>query len=113
MTSFTRSRGRLFFVVCLVLAGYFTYSAAADTMRNHQIARDERQASRLRDQLEEKKAYLQAVKNYVGSDAYVEQQARRQLGFVRDGDVAFAVVSPPPREEAKPSGDWWQRLFPR
>ena len=66
-----------------------------------------------RDALVEKKQYLQAVKDYVSSDAYIEQQARRQLGYVRDGEIGFAVVSPPPVQTAQPSGDWWERLFPR
>lgn len=113
MTSFTRSRGRLFFVACLLLAGYFTYSAATDAFRNHQIAEDERAAQAQVDALREKKAYLEGVKDYVASDAYVEQEARRELGYVRDGEVAFAVISPAMESDAKPSGDWWQRLFPR
>lgn len=113
LTSFTRSRGRLFFVVCLLLAGYFAYSAATDALRNHQIAEDQLRAEQQRDALLEKKAYLEAVKDYVSSDAYVEQEARRQLGYVRDGEVSFAVISPEVEPTVVPSGDWWQRLFPR
>lgn len=113
ITSFTRSRGRLFFLVCLLLACYFAYSAATDTIRNHRIAEDQQAAERERAVLIEKKAYLEGVKDYVSSDAYVEQQARRQLGYVRDGEVAFAVISPAVEPTVVPSGDWWQRLFPR
>jgi cell division protein FtsB len=113
MRSLTRSKGRLLFLVCLVLAGYFTYTAASDALRNHQLATEQRAAEQNRSNLEAKKQYLQAVKDYVSSDAYVEQQARRQLGYVRDGEISFAVISPPPSETAQPSGDWWQRLFPR
>jgi len=113
MRSLTRSKGRLLFLVCLLLAGYFTYTAGSDAFRNHQLADDQRAAEHDRDTLAAKKQYLQAVKDYVSSDAYVEQQARRQLGYVRDGEISFAVVSPPAAETAQPSGDWWQRLFPR
>lgn len=114
MGIFRNSRSRLFFLVCLAIAGYFTYSAAIGAFRTHQLTQEEREASRQVEALREKKAYLEAVKAYVASDAYVEQEARRQLGYVREGEVPFVVVSPPLKQESQPdSGDWWQRLFPR
>lgn len=113
MRSFTRSRARLFFLVCLLLAGYFTYTAATAAFRNHQLDNERRDAEQQLTALEAKKAYLQAVRNYVSSDAYVEQEARRQLGFARDGEMPFVVTSPPPKAETTPAGDWWERLFPR
>ena len=64
-------------------------------------------------QLEAEKAYLQAVKDYVSSDAYVEQEARRRLGYIRDGEVPFVVISPAPQPQTETDGPWWQRLFPR
>ncbi|MCC6381775.1 MAG: septum formation initiator family protein [Dehalococcoidia bacterium] len=113
MRSFARSRARLFFLACLLLAGYFTYTAASAALRNHQLDDERRDAQRELSALEVKKAYLKAVLNYASSDAYVEQEARRQLGWVREGEVPFVVVSPPPRDNNVPAGDWWQRLFPR
>ncbi len=114
MRMFPNSRGRLLFFVCLVVAGYFVYSAAVGEFRTHQLSQEEEEAARQVQLLKEKQAYLEAVKNYVASDAYVEQQARRQLGYIRDGEVPFVVVSPPLKEDAHPSsGDWWQRLFPK
>jgi cell division protein FtsB len=111
---FQNSRSRLLFVVCLVVAGYFVYSAAIGAVHTHQLSQEEGDAGRQVQLLKEKKAYLEAVKNYVASDAYVEQQARRQLGYIRDREVPFVVVSPPLKEDSRPSsGDWWQRLFPK
>ena len=63
--------------------------------------------------LEDNRAYLQAVKDYVASDAYVEQQARRQLGYVRPGEIPFVVTGPELPKDANRTGEWWQRLFPR
>lgn len=108
------SRSRLFFLLCLVIAGYFTYSAALGGLRTHQLSQEEGDAVQQVENLKQKKAYLQAVKNYVASDAYVEQEARRQLGYIREGEVPFVVISPPLKQDSQPaSGDWWQRLFPR
>lgn len=111
---FRNSRSRLLFVVCLVVAGYFVYSASIGALRTHQLSQEEEDAGRQVQLLKEKKAYLEAVKNYVASDAYVEQQARRQLGYIREGEVPFVVVSPPLKDDSHAtSGDWWQRLFPK
>jgi cell division protein FtsB len=63
--------------------------------------------------LEAQKEYLLAIRSYVASDAYVEQEARRQLGYIRDGEVPFVVLSPALEEGARPKGSWWQRLFPK
>ena len=114
MNWFAGSRSRLIFAACLLLAGWFTYTAVAGRIRNEQIDAEHAAALAEVRELEEKKAYLQGVIDYVSSDAYVEQEARRELGFVRDGEIAFAVVSPKPAEdEEKPAGHWWERLFPR
>lgn len=114
MRMFRNSRSRLLFFACLVVAGYFTYTAAVGAFRTHQLSQEERDAARQVQVLKDKKAYLEAVKNYVASDAYVEQQARRQLGYIRDGEVPFVVVSPSLNQDTQPaSGDWWQRLFPK
>ncbi|MBI2765685.1 MAG: septum formation initiator family protein [Chloroflexi bacterium] len=83
-------------------------------LRNNQFEQERAQTARGVAELQQKEAYLKAVKDYVSSDAYVEQEARRQLGYVRDGEVGFAVISPPAAPDpTAPTGDWWQRLFPR
>lgn len=108
------SPGRLFFAVCLAVAGYFMYTAALGAFQTHQLSQEEHATVQQVEALKAKRDYLQAVKNYVASDAYVEQEARRQLGYIREGEVPFVVVSPPVKQDTQPtSGDWWQRLFPR
>lgn len=109
-----QSRARLLFLGCLIVAGYFIYTAAAGAIQTHRLTQDRNEAALQVQALTEKQAYLEAVRSYVASDAYVEQQARRQLGYVRDGEVPFVVISPPlPQSDATQNGDWWQRLFPR
>ncbi len=96
-----------------MLACYFTYSAVSGAIQNHRLDQERRDAEQQVRLLEEKKGYLQAVKEYVSSDAYVEQEARRQLGYTREGEIGFAIVSPPAPAGTAAAGDWWQRLFPR
>ena len=113
MGLFRLGRSRLVFGVCLLITGYFVYSAGIDAFRSRGLGDERDQAALEVTQLEDKKAYLGAVRDYVASDAYVEQQARRQFGYVRSGEVPFVVISPPLQQEEQPAGDWWQRLFPR
>jgi cell division protein FtsB len=113
MGSFTQSRSRLLFAACLIIAGYFVYTAATGVLQNHRLAEQRQKEAALTANLQDKKAYLEAVRNYVASDAYVEQQARRQLGYTRIDEIPFVVISPPLKEDGQPTGEWWQRLFPR
>ncbi len=113
MRNFLNSRVRLLFVGCFIVAAWFAYSSVNSAIHGHQLAQDRAQAEREVTRLEAKKAYIDAVKRYVASDAYVEQEARRRLGYTRDGEVAFVVVSPPEDQATAPIGEWWERLFPR
>jgi cell division protein FtsB len=89
------------------------YTAGAGWYRNSQLDDQRSDADRRVQELLEKKAYLEAVRAYVASDAYVEQQARRQLGYAREGEVAFVVTSPEVDQESGAGDSWWERLFPR
>ena len=109
----TASRSRLIFAAGLLAAAYFIYTAAAGALHAHTLSDDRSQAEKNVAALQAKKVYLEAVKSYVASDAYVEQEARRRLGYAREGEVPFVVISPELEPEAEPEGDWWQRLFPR
>jgi cell division protein FtsB len=86
-----RSRARLFFVVCLAVAGYFAYVAVAGAIQNERLAEDRASAQQQLAELEWKKQCLEAVKRYVASDAYVEQEARRRLGYLRQRLVGAPV----------------------
>lgn len=113
MGALSGTRTRLVILACLVISGYFAYTAATGWFRNQQLAEQRAAAEARVAELEDTRDYLEAVKNYVGSDAYVEQEARRQLGFVREGEIPFVVTSPPPQQGTERTGSWWERLFPR
>ena len=71
-----QSRARLLFLGCMILAGYFVYTAVVGELHNRQLRTESAQALQQKDDLAQKEVYLQAVKQYVASDAYVEQEAR-------------------------------------
>ena len=113
MGALTTTRTRLLILLCFAVAGYGLYTAGTGWYRNSQLDGDRAAAEQRVRELEEEKAYLEAVRAYVASDAYVEQQARRQLGYAREGETAFVVTSPPVEQGNEQSGSWWKRLFPR
>lgn len=112
-TLFGLSRARLTIAVCLVLAGYFVYTAAVDATKNQEVGQGRLEAAQELQELKGRLAYLEAVRDYVASDEYVEQQARRQLGYIRPGEIAFVVNGPAAEVEDTTAGSWWERLFPR
>lgn len=113
MGALTTTRTRLLILLCFVVAGYGLYTAATGWYRNSQLDQDRAAAEQRVHELESKKAYLEGVRAYVASDAYVEQQARRQLGYGREGETVFVVTSPQTPQGNDQSGSWWERLFPR
>ena len=113
MGALTTTRTRLLILLCCLVAAYGLYAAANGWYRNNQLDDDRAAAEARVHQLTEKEAYLEGVRAYVASDAYVEQQARRQLGYAREGEIAFVVTSPPAEQRDERSGSWWERLFPR
>ena len=112
-TLFGLSRARLTIAVCLVLAGYFVYTAAIDAAKNQEIDQGRLEAAQELRELHDRLGYLEAVRDYVASDEYVEQQARRQLGYIRPGEIAFVVNGPEAEVDDTTAGSWWERLFPR
>ncbi|WP_322795988.1 septum formation initiator family protein [Tepidiforma sp.] len=107
------TRTRLAVIACVAVALYFVYTAAIGAYRTQQLNESRREAEAEVRELEAQKAYLEAVRAYVASDAYVEQEARRRLGYVREGEIPFVVISPPAEQQEQPTGTWWERLFPR
>ena len=107
------SRGRIAFLCCLIMASYFVYTAGASALRSHQVGEQRAEARRDVERLRADRAYLVAVKNYVASDQFVVQEARRRLGYVRDGEIPFVVLSPEIPAATQENGQWWRRLFPR
>ncbi|HJP40883.1 MAG TPA: septum formation initiator family protein [Dehalococcoidia bacterium] len=104
---------RLFFVACAVLSCYFIYTAGSGVLRSHRFSQQETTALHQAEELGNDKLYLEAVLDYISSDSYVEQEARRRLGYIRLGEIPVIVTSPTLGPKETVGGEWWERLFPR
>jgi cell division protein FtsB len=104
---------RLVFLGCLVLAAYFAFSFVGGWIQGQRLDAERAEARSEVADLRDTKERLQAVKRYVASDAYIEQEARRRLGYVRAGEIPIVIESPSLPVDAGVTAEWWQRLFSR
>ena len=89
----------------------------------HEYNLREEQAALHRDigQLDRDHKQLLAVRDYLKSDEYIEDVARRVLGLVRPGETLVVVSSSAPQAVATPApagvtahtpaAEWWKDLF--
>lgn len=106
-------------VVCLaVLAvGYLTYTTSRYFIHNYQLRQDEAQIRSDMTELDRDHAKLVAVRDYLKSDEYIEDIARRVLGLVRPGETLVvvsgngAVPTADPVAQHTPGAEWWKDLF--
>ena len=101
----------MLFVGCLIISAYFAFSFIGGWIQGQRLQGDLDQAQREVTELQDTKERLQAVKRYVASDAYIEQEARRRLGYIRFGEIPFVIESPALPQDSAEVGEWWQRLF--
>ena len=80
-------------VLCaaVLAAVYFAFSTWHYVTHNYRLARDEDQLRRDIAQLDQEHAQLVGVRDYLKSDEYVEDVARRILGLVRPGETLVIV----------------------
>jgi cell division protein FtsB len=97
---------------------YLGFTTARYVGRNIQVNRDEQRLEREIAQLDRDHDRLVAVRDYLMSDEYIIEIARRVLGLVRPGETLVVVSSsapptpiPTPGVEPTPPGEWWKALF--
>jgi cell division protein FtsB len=108
---------RVVIVLAALAVGYFLFNAAKDTLLSHHLTQEEQQLHQQIDQLQSDKARLEALREYLKTDEYVEGAARR-LGLVRSGETLVIVSStapapptPTPGGVASAAKPWWEQLF--
>jgi len=115
------SLARIVIILAAIAVGYFVFSAAGDALLSHKLNQNEQQLRDQIDQLSRQQQELQAVRDYLNTNDYVEGVARQVLGLVRPGETLFFVNSNAQATPAPtPGGDlnatpqpWWERLFKR
>jgi cell division protein FtsB len=98
---------------------YIIYTTAVYVKHEYDLQQEETRLQREIAQLERDRAYLVSVRDYLRSDEYIEDAARRILGLVRPGETLVVVSSSAPEisgdatpaPERTPGAPWWKDLF--
>jgi cell division protein FtsB len=109
---------RLILAVTALVVTYFLVSGAFNIIRSQQLRDQEAGLTSEIQDLRDRYHRLNALKDYLDSDEYIEAVARSQLGLVREGEIGLVVISnttPTPAPDGaadEESGLWWD-LFIR
>lgn len=101
--------------IAILLIAYLGVTTARYVVHNYQ-ARSQESALRTElTQLAEDRRQLEATRDYLKSDEYIEYVARRTLGLVRPGETLVLVSgperAPEPASTPAPGVAWWKELF--
>lgn len=102
----------------VLAAGYLGFTTTRYIVHEYQLRQEETALRQQIDELAREREQLIAVRDYLRSDEYVEQIARRVLGLVRPGETLVIVsgtedasaADSAPSEDAG-NREWWQELF--
>jgi len=111
------SSGRIILLVTSLVVAYFLVTATLGAARSYQLhQREGRLHGEIRE-LQVRYERLEALREYLNSDEYLEYVAREQLGLVREGETGIVVIStvptpaPAPGQESAGSELWWDTLI--
>jgi cell division protein FtsB len=99
-----------------IIIGYFLVTGATTALRASSLGEREDRLGADIAGLQERYHRLEAFRQYLESDEYIEAIAREQLGLVSDGETSYVVISSapsPPPDPDQPDEDelWWQSLI--
>ena len=106
-------------IVAAVVVGYFLFAAAGDVLLSRELSGDKRELRSEVAELGRQQSELEAIRDYLRTDEYIEGVARRVLGLVRPGETLVIVSSsvqptPAPTPQDGVEGDprpWWEELY--
>ncbi|HZP25755.1 MAG TPA: septum formation initiator family protein [Dehalococcoidia bacterium] len=106
---------RLVLLGTAIAVTYFLVTGALTTIRSQQLNHQEASLQAQIQTLQERYNGLQAIRDYLNSDEYIEKVAREQLGLVKDGESGIIAV---PEDSSAadgvpptPSRLWWEDIL--
>ena len=107
--------------IAALLLVLFAYAGVQTARQQHRLAEQQREVEQDIARLQQQIAELEGLREYLGSDEYIEAVGRSRFGLVRPGETAVIVedhttdqqplgAGVPDRE---PGERWWEALFGR
>ena len=99
-----------------VIAGYFLVTGATTALQSRQLSEREDRLQAEIAGLQQRYERLEALREYLDSNEYIEAVAREELGLVRPGETSIVVIptvaSPTPGPGEEDDSDlWWEALI--
>ena len=112
------TKARIAALVVFLVLGYLAFSAVGDVFTTQRLDAEETRLRREIAELRRQEGELQAIRDYLLTDAYLEGVARQTLDLVRPGETLVIIASsaeptPTPEAAATPEHErrWWERLY--
>src|SRR3989304_5517256 len=102
---------------------YFLFATAGKAVETYRFKRDEASLRKEIAELQVRYSELEAQREFYQSDAFIEQVARRDLGFIKPSERGVVIIMPEPEAESPSSPQqgaepdlprwrqWWDFLF--
>ena len=107
--------------IAVLAVTYIGFTSSRYVIHEYHLRQNQADLHRQITQLDQDQKQLTAVRDYLKSDEYIEDVARRVLGLVHPGETLVVVSSsaPPtpvpteaPGDVARtPAAEWWKNLF--
>jgi cell division protein FtsB len=109
------SPGKIIVLVTSLVVVYFLVTGALGGVRSYQLHQREGRLHSEIEELQVRYERLDALREYLNSDEYIEAAAREQLGLVRQGETGFIAIASQPSPTPAPDGSrpelWWDVLI--
>jgi cell division protein FtsL len=105
---------RIVMVTSLFIIAYSGFTVFANVTRGYQLSAQTRELQKAIAKDQAEYAQLQALKQYMSTDGFIETQAREE-GLSLPGDTIVVVSAPtaPAASQDTPAGAWWERYYGR
>lgn len=100
---------------------FISIGLSKEIIRRHQINKEIERVQKEIETLEKKNQELASIIDYLSTESFKEIQARRELGFQKEGETAVSVQSKEPegeevkkeeeQEEVSNPKKWWNYFF--
>ena len=87
---------------CLAAIALLGFTTGQNILRNYHLRQEEQQLRTELLELDRDNEQLQGIRDYLESDEYIEDVARRTLGLVKPGETLVVVSGEAPASSAAP-----------
>jgi cell division protein FtsB len=111
---------RIFFIINLLLLGFFSYNLLKEYGRNRQLDKEIKKLEATAKEIEAKNLDILNLAKYLDSEEFLEESARIKLGLKKSGEEAIVVTVPEEQKEAEKKEAvkelsnpalWWNYFF--